>query len=276
MADLIYMAKSKWRELLDTIRTKGGTSASMTADQAIAAVEAIPSGGGGSNEWAADIARMTISFARGTLPEGNLVLDFPKATIGISTMLMVAAGSGSGTEIVINAHRVVGSTTASSITEAISNLEQSATKITKLTLNTDINPVLGSQFLYIGSIQRVLGTPLIATDLGGTGLYKKFNSTSLREFYLVPNKISGGGGVDTGVLEDATVISLANALKGGLATAQTLTIFNATTKAKCSTIVGTVSQVTEGGETYDFFTQDDSGTVTLADFITTVKGWTLA
>lgn len=45
MADLIYMAKSKWRELLDTIRTKGGTSASMTADQAIAAVEAIPSGG---------------------------------------------------------------------------------------------------------------------------------------------------------------------------------------------------------------------------------------
>lgn len=47
MADLIYMAKSKWRELLDTIRAKGGTSASMTADQAIAAVEAIPSGGGG-------------------------------------------------------------------------------------------------------------------------------------------------------------------------------------------------------------------------------------
>ena len=46
MADLIYMAKSKWRELLDTIRTKGGTSAPMTADQAIAAVEAIPSGGG--------------------------------------------------------------------------------------------------------------------------------------------------------------------------------------------------------------------------------------
>lgn len=50
MADLIYMAKSKWRELLDTIRTKGGTSASMTADQAIAAVEAIHSGGGDPNQ----------------------------------------------------------------------------------------------------------------------------------------------------------------------------------------------------------------------------------
>lgn len=45
MADIIYMAKSKWLDLLDTIRTKGGTSAAMTADQAIAAVEAIETGG---------------------------------------------------------------------------------------------------------------------------------------------------------------------------------------------------------------------------------------
>jgi hypothetical protein len=47
MADLIYMAKTKWTALLDTIRSKGGTSTLMTADQAIAAVEAIETGGGG-------------------------------------------------------------------------------------------------------------------------------------------------------------------------------------------------------------------------------------
>lgn len=47
MADLIYMAKSKWTALLDAIRTKGGTSASMTVDQAKAAVDAIQTGGGG-------------------------------------------------------------------------------------------------------------------------------------------------------------------------------------------------------------------------------------
>lgn len=47
MADLIYMAKTKWTALLDSIRAKGGTSALMTADQAKAAVEAIPTGGGG-------------------------------------------------------------------------------------------------------------------------------------------------------------------------------------------------------------------------------------
>ena len=50
MADLIYMAKSKWLNLLDSIRAKGGTSALMTADQAKAAVEAIPSGGGGAQK----------------------------------------------------------------------------------------------------------------------------------------------------------------------------------------------------------------------------------
>ena len=46
MADLIYMAKTKWTALLDSIRAKGGTSALMTADQAKAAVDAIPTGGG--------------------------------------------------------------------------------------------------------------------------------------------------------------------------------------------------------------------------------------
>lgn len=50
MADLVYMARSAWTALLDSIRAKGGTSAPMTADQAKAAVEAIETGGGGTEE----------------------------------------------------------------------------------------------------------------------------------------------------------------------------------------------------------------------------------
>lgn len=74
MADLIYMAKSKWRELLDTIRTKGGTSASMTADQAIAAVEAIETGGGG-----VDFTPFTIYKTEFTQVEAsnNAVIQIP-------------------------------------------------------------------------------------------------------------------------------------------------------------------------------------------------------
>lgn len=44
MADIVYMAKTKWQALLNKIRAKGGTSSAMTVDQAITAVEAIPTG----------------------------------------------------------------------------------------------------------------------------------------------------------------------------------------------------------------------------------------
>ena len=46
MADKVYVTKSKLTAVADAIRTKGGTSASLTLDQMPAAVQAIPSGGG--------------------------------------------------------------------------------------------------------------------------------------------------------------------------------------------------------------------------------------
>lgn len=67
-------------------------------------------------------------------------------------------------------------------------------------------------------------------------------------------------------ISDATLVSIANALDG-TATGLTLTI-HATPKARCQTLMGTVAD--------GLFTADAGGTVTLADFITTTKGWTLA
>lgn len=67
-------------------------------------------------------------------------------------------------------------------------------------------------------------------------------------------------------ISDATLVSMANALDGTV-TGQTMTI-HATPKARCQTLMGTVSD--------GLFTADAGGTVTLADFITTTKGWTLA
>lgn len=46
MADKVYVTKDKLTAVADAIRTKGGTSASLTLDQMPAAVQAIPSGGG--------------------------------------------------------------------------------------------------------------------------------------------------------------------------------------------------------------------------------------
>ena len=67
-------------------------------------------------------------------------------------------------------------------------------------------------------------------------------------------------------ISDNTLVSIANALDGTV-TGKTLTI-HATPKAKCQTLMGTVAD--------GLFTADASGTVTLADFITNTKGWTLA
>ena len=74
-------------------------------------------------------------------------------------------------------------------------------------------------------------------------------------------------------LTESSLVNVANGLKGG--EAKTLTL-SSTRKTMCDSIMGTVSSVTVGENTYDFFTADPNGTVTLTEFITITKGWTLA
>lgn len=75
------------------------------------------------------------------------------------------------------------------------------------------------------------------------------------------------------LLTDASLCQIANALCATYTSTLTL---HATPKARCQTLMGTVSSVTDDTGTYNFFTADANGTVSLADFITTTKGWTLA
>lgn len=78
---------------------------------------------------------------------------------------------------------------------------------------------------------------------------------------------------DCSKLTNDGLIAIANGLKEG--SAKTVTL-NATPKGRCSSIMGTVSEETVNDVTYHVFTQNDSGTVTLTEFITTTKGWTMA
>ena len=68
------------------------------------------------------------------------------------------------------------------------------------------------------------------------------------------------------VLTDESLVSIANGLNPTVSGASLS--LHATPKANCSLIVGTVAD--------GVFTQDAGGTVTLTDFITQTKGWTLA
>lgn len=100
------------------------------------------------------------------------------------------------------------------------------------------------------------------------------NCTALKYINFVPDRCQMPLPLgNSSALTDAGLVAIANGLKGG--DAKTVTL-HATPKARCAQIVGTVSQVTDDSGTYDFFTADAGGTVTLTDFITNTKGWTLA
>lgn len=69
-------------------------------------------------------------------------------------------------------------------------------------------------------------------------------------------------------LTNESLISVANCLVAG----NSVITLHATNKANCNTIMGYVDN-TKG---YDVFVADESGTVTLSEFITITKGWSLA
>lgn len=74
-----------------------------------------------------------------------------------------------------------------------------------------------------------------------------------------------------------SMISVANSLTG-LTTAKTLTLHN-NMKILCAETYVTISQQTDETGTYDFATVTDEetdGAVTVAEFITQMKGWTIA
>lgn len=63
MANIVYMARSAWTGLLDTIRSKAGITGSMTVSQAASAVDSIETGGGG--DQFKELIERTISAASG-------------------------------------------------------------------------------------------------------------------------------------------------------------------------------------------------------------------
>lgn len=161
MADLIYMAKSKWRELLDTIRTKGGTSASMTADQAIAAVEAIPSGGGGMQL----IANGTFTGA------GVHTVDIPVGTKMPQTDFMFAVWVDDGTTI----------TPAASTDRVVTTLQFLARKrFCYYNLSSNGTKLLISRLTYptVGSDGTTITNRTPATICNGAGYVRMMTAAS--------------------------------------------------------------------------------------------------
>lgn len=113
----------------------------------------------------------------------------------------------------------------------------------------------------------VSGTPLDLSAAASSNNIQGLIGQNIKDIRFVPSSCKYSWSLPAPIkASDDTLVSIANALDG-TATGQTLTI-HASKKSRCSEIVG---KVTDG-----LFAIDASGTVTLADFITQVKGWTLA
>jgi hypothetical protein len=89
---------------------------------------------------------------------------------------------------------------------------------------------------------------------------------ALKRLIVEPNILKPSTTKIYGELIDESLVSIANGLIIRTSGTATLTLSD-NSKARLNTLTGTV----EDG----FFTQDDEGAVTLYDFITQTKGWTV-
>ena len=124
---------------------------------------------------------------------------------------------------------------------------------------------LSMAFYYCSNLETIAGE----IDCSNCSTFNNTFSRcdNLKDITFKPNTIKASVSLGhSGALTEASLVSIANGLDG-TATGQTLTL-HATSKTTCDTLMGTNASGT--------FVPDAQGTLSLSDFITTVKGWTLA
>lgn len=111
-------------------------------------------------------------------------------------------------------------------------------------------------------VKRING----AIDLSVDSSYDPFYfARVLQHFELVPNSMKKRYSLQyTGTWDDATLISVGNALDATVTASVDIARFTSRTQA----LTGKIEN--------DLFVADENGTLSLYDFITTVKGWTIS
>lgn len=269
----------------DRIRVKGGTSAMIPFDLANGtgfgdAVDAIPSGGGGDT--------LTVKgFHAGDLYwEQGYPIKY-KVECGYLKTLNFKSGDIEGLKN-IEELEVVGGSSSNGLIFAFEGRANAVHEIKKINLNfiplkniytmtfiygankgPYFEDFLGLNFIKVGGANYTIGT------FNNLGALKNITCkpNTLGQLDMVASNRNWWSLSASSLLTDASLCQIANALCATYTSTLTL---HATPKARCSTLMGTVSQVTDDTGTYDFFTADANGTVSLADFITNTKGWTLA
>ena len=210
-------------------------------------------------------------------PKGDVVFNFPYAEVNLCRLFQGTPAPSSGpVKFTLNCRKVPA--TGSGVVMNV--LFYNGAAIKEIEFNTLESPYvsLGTS-CFQGStcvVETIGGNTPISLKTQTSGSYRMFQgNTHIKDVLFYENYSATT--IDFGqcsAFTDNTLISIANALQVPASTA-TLTL-HATPKARLSTITGFVGSVTRDEETYDKFVADANGNVTLQDFITNIKGWTIA
>lgn len=263
----------------NAIRTKGGTSGQLAFPAGfVSAVEAIPAGGGISWE---DFSKQCKALklegsVQGLLPSEITIDTENLSYFSVPSNWTIDSGLRILTIKCTKPIEFVGNSI--SLSDSGINIAMIRNRgIKKIIFTNDIKLTgsLGSFFEYMYDIEEIYGdfdfTNVPSWTYGGWFLA----ATKLTRIRLKENTASVISKIDFSpllALDNDSLISIANGL-GDVESAHTL-VLHSTPKSRLMQIVGTVTL--DPTETHHIFTESVSGSVTLQDFITTTKGWTIA
>lgn len=248
----------------NAIRTKGGTSAELSfPDGFVDAVDAIPTGG------ATDLV---IGTKKAGFTSQHFFCATPFRTITLNINAEGSAGnnfnaSGSISGLIASEKVVI-----KMMNGHLLNLSNMIENLETPTLEFDIDfssvSTIGNLVINSPHLERIIGSPIDFSSMSASTFYVTpfSNCSNLQEVRFVANtlirKINFAPCVSFSL---DTLISLANSLSS--TTPSDIQLPN----SKRSMTEATYGTVTDG-----IFTADPSGMTSLADFITTTKGWTIA
>lgn len=256
----------------NAIRTKGGTSAQMAFPAGfVSAVEAIPTGGSDPGDWTAITRMMTsIIIAENpyTKPE-EIIID-----AGMATTIRIKGGwtdaGGCKTLTILNTNRVLDDF-------SIGLFCYNGQKPVTLNVLDGIKPKSCiAMFDYQTQLKYVNGVIDFSAVTSGNGLSNILRSlTNLIEIRFAPNSAKYDNWTcwrfQSNSLSDESLVSIVNLPDESVSYSLNLT---ASAIARLDAMMGT-STLDQTG-TYHIFTPDSSGAISASEFVTTVKGWTLA
>lgn len=254
------VSDSQLEDVADAIRAKTGVSSPLAFPADFVSEIGSISGGGGLAPRPTS-GYNTVSFTcKATYADNYLVFDFSNSQVSLTNAFVSSNISlQPNTTIKIKASEITSTYRLCYVAAGI------PVNVDTVIFDTEKPVPYGNEAFY--GVKNVLGTPIRLSVAPGSSLL------GVIEIRFVENDVSVSANVQGQNLSNDSLVSLANALAS--ATGVTLTL-HANAKTKCNAITGYSESVTVDDVTYDRFVADENGTVTLMDFITNTKGWTVA